>query len=678
MLEVNIFSNTFIDFGGTEMNIISLVSAILFAIQLVILGVGALIGYRRSLGRTVVRVVYLAVAAVAAFFVGRYVASELSGVVIGFAASIDEVSSVLKASPELEVLLKQFLGALLVPLFFAAIFALLQLLSLVFFKKISTKIVSAITKSTETPAWTKWAGAGVGLVLSYFVAVFLLSPFSMVLGIADQLDTEAVGAIYELAVGEEMPENIVLQTAPQFANSRVLTAHTANASVLASNNSLSLFNFSSRWITVVLTTSTTPAGVPFVATDETAHIINSAGSAVYTYKKTADEGGNNVQVIANVGNIVTQCIESSPCLTEMTGYTVSAVGTVIQEEKKSEEGGTFASLVPEFEDPSINAIIDTCTVILANTTPETLNENLVTIFGEPGTVSDEKTSKYVRNLGNKGNNKDKDKNDNNGNDYGNDKGNKDKGKETTTVAPVTTEAPVTSESPLATSDITTATIAPTTTPEAPATSGAAGTSAVITTGESTTVTTTPAQTTAATTTSEEEKKQEAASTNVGILGALAHADLSKPADIMKDDKVADAMAGAVSNLAQNENMSQLFASVRAYAFDLITSSGFDIFADKYKGVYYDICAQVNSVANATKNMSFDAKVSRVENAIQAAADAHEFPITQMQKNVVATCVVQEFFGEWYENDKGRIEITVLDLMYFFGLNNDEIPDWAFE
>ncbi len=663
------------------MNIISLVSAILFAIQLIIIGVGALIGYRRGLGRTVVRVVYLAFAAVAAFFIGRLVATELSGIVIGLAASFDEASSVLKASPELEVLLKQFLGALLVPLFFAAIFAILQLLSLVFFKKISTKIVSAITKSTETPAWTKWAGAGVGLVLSYFVAVFLLSPFSMVLGIADQLDAEAVGAIYELAVGEEMPENIVLESRPQFANSRVLTAHTANASVLASNNSLSLFNFSSKWITVVLTTSTTPAGVPFVATEETAHIINTAGSAVYTYKKTADEGGNNIQVIANVGNIVTQCIESSPCLTEITGYTVSAVGTVIREEKQSEEGGSFSALIPEFEDPSINMIIDTCTTILADTTPETLNENLVTIFGEPGAVADEQTSEYVRNLGNKGNNKDKDKNTNNGNDKGNN-GNKDKdkdkdkdkGKETVT-APLTTEAPVTSEAPGVTSDVAPQTSAPTTTPETPVTARPIDTSAAGSSTESTT----PAQTsTAATTTAEEEKEPDAPATNVGILGALAQADFSKPEDIMKDDTVADALAGAVSNLAQNKNMSQLFAGVRAYAFNLITSSGFDIFADKYKGVYYDICAQVNSVANATKNLSFDTQVSRVENAIQAAADAHDFPITQMQRNVVATCVVQEFFGEWYENDRGRIEITVLDLMYFFGLNNDQIPDWAFE
>ncbi len=661
--------------GGTKMNILSLVSAILFAIQLVILGVGTLIGYRRGLGRTVVRVVYLAVAAVAAFFIGRLVAAELSGAVIGFAASIEEVSSVLKASPELEVLLKQFLGALLVPLFFAAIFALLQLLSLVFFKKISTGIVSAITKSSETPVWAKWAGAGVGLVLSYFVAVFLLSPFSMVLGIADQLDSEAVGAIYELAVGEEMPSNIVLQARPQFANSRALTAHTVNTSALASNASISLFNFGSKWFTVVLTSSTTPAGVPFVATDETAHIINTAGSAVYTYKKTADKGGNNVQVIANVGNIVTQCIESSACLTEITGYTVSAVGTVIRDEKQSEEGGTFASLIPEFEDPSINVIIDTCTVILADTTPETLNENLVTIFGEPGAVSDEQTSEYVRNLGNKGNNKDKDKNTNNGNDKGNN-GNKDKdkGKETVT-APLTTEAPVTSEAPGVTSDVAPQTSAPTTTPETPVTARPIDTSAAGSSTESTT----PAQTTtAATTTAEEEKKPDATATNVGILGALAQADLSKPEDIMKDDNVADALAGAVSNLAQNKNMSQLFAGVRAYAFNLITSSDFDIFADKYKGVYYDICAQVNSVANATKNLSFDTQVSRVENAIQAAADAHEFPITQMQRNVVATCVVQEFFGEWYENDRGRIEITVLDLMYFFGLNNDQIPDWAFE
>lgn len=658
------------------MNVITLISLLVLMLQICILATGAVIGFRRGLGRTSVRIISLSLCAAVAFFLGKFIAGKLSAVIMKFVGSYEQVQILLDNSAELAAILQQLIGALLVPFVFAVLFGLFQLISLIRFKKISNSIVSFFVKNEKSHRYN-YAGAAVGLVAAYFVAAFLLSPFSMLFGIVEQLDGESVAAIYEITTGKEMPENLSLEIRRKNSVRPILAIDVGyKVTSLATTQKTHMFYMGVRhfgWTNNLLTLGNTPNGTTFVASDEAANIINTAGSTIYTYKSSDKNGDGTLQSIANAGNVFTQCITNSEFLTELAGYAVGAVGSAMQDGNSestsssesnngdddnstgnSDSSNSFSNLLPTFENEGLNAIINACTEIMADTTPDNVSENLTSIFGDADAVSDENTTEYVKNLQSNGEEKET---------------SSASVSSVTSVITSSTYSTVTTSTPSQPTATSSAT-----TPETSTASTQTTTSQAPTVQTATSSAQAPATTSAKTPTS--ENSDTSSKGNVGILGALAKVDLSNPENIMNDEDAANALAGAVSNMAQNKNMTKLFESVRSYALSLINNSGFNIFSENYKDVYYDVCARLNALANTSKNLSFDEQVACVEDAIQAAADAHDFKITSMQKNVVAICIVQEFFGEYYRNDNGQIDVKVLDLMYFFGIN--DIPEWAFE
>ena len=155
----------------------TIISACFLVLEILIIALGILIGYKRGVGRSVVRLIYLAVIGIVSFFTARAIAFKVSlpafEAVYKFLPA--DIQHLFEKSHNLELLVENIVGAIIAPVIFAAMFGILQLLTLICFKRISQKLVAAITKKTDAPTIaSKWIGAGVGLVASVAIAAVLL------------------------------------------------------------------------------------------------------------------------------------------------------------------------------------------------------------------------------------------------------------------------------------------------------------------------------------------------------------------------------------------------------------------------------------------------------------------------------------------------------------------------
>ena len=163
------------------MNLVTLLSLLFLALQIVILAICVWLGYRRGTGRSTVRLIYLSVLAVLSFFLARWVAGPLSGSVLSIVerSYSEPIKQLMLRSPQTKQLLGRIISAMLVPVIFALIFAVLQLLSLIRLKTLSEKLTRLVKKDGDPlNSTSRWIGAGLGVVQSILIAAVLLAPLS--------------------------------------------------------------------------------------------------------------------------------------------------------------------------------------------------------------------------------------------------------------------------------------------------------------------------------------------------------------------------------------------------------------------------------------------------------------------------------------------------------------------
>jgi len=176
-----------------------LVFVSVLVLQLLIVALGVLQGYKRGAGRSTVRLVELLVIGAASLLLGRLIASKLAVKVWALVLPmIDGEWSSLLAS--LESLVVGFVGALAIPLIFAILFSVLGLLSKILMKKRGVAIVKAITKKEEDPSDKKshLIGMGIGAVSAVLVALALFSPIYTALSLVGGLSDESIAMIGSL------------------------------------------------------------------------------------------------------------------------------------------------------------------------------------------------------------------------------------------------------------------------------------------------------------------------------------------------------------------------------------------------------------------------------------------------------------------------------------------------
>lgn len=656
------------------------ISVLFLILELVILAVGILIGYRRGIGRSMMRLAYLAIIGIVSFILGRLIAFRVSDSVMLVLHDLlpADVQAILATTPELEVVIASLMGALIAPLVFALLFGILQLLSLIFFKMLSGKLVSAIYKNQEAPAWSKWAGAGVGLVSSVAIAAVLLSPLFTVMYVVENTPDETLTIFAEALGGEDDGESVVAM-APNGAMKASVTALSPALDTLDTPFDMTHLTPWKTFLIKALTEYEIPTGNADTpthhesASDSLPALMEAAGDALYAYNQTATNGGTSVDAFTNAAAALIPYIEQSPTIKQVAADALSAMGQTLQ------NGGAIMGMeLPKTENELIKSMVDSLVNTLAQTTPDTVESNMKSLFGElDDSLKPESKRTKPENKPSVPEETDP----------------VEIETKTETKTAIETEALTETNVAVTESDVT-ANTEKTESSASSTTESAASTETDVKTTETVgTETKVETETKAETETKNETKAETEAVkpteqptapadttsvANKGLLSALSKLDRENPLDSLKDESTSEIFKEAFGGVANNPEMAGLISEIRAYAMTLIQKSNIDIMNEKYQPMYELVCSELESVLSdcLTSGMTSSKEVAGViEERLMAQFEQYEFPVESYQVALVAQCAAVEFLGDKYV-DGTSVSISVEDILSFFGLSESEMPEWV--
>lgn len=363
----------------------TVISVVFLILELALLAVGVIVGYRRGIGRSLVRLVYLTVIGIVSFLLGRLIASRLSDtaiVAIRDALPAD-VRSLLTLTPEFESLVANILGALFTPIVFSLLFGLLQLLSLIGFKKLSGKLVSAIFKGQADPTQSKWAGAVLGLVMGLAVSAALLAPLFTVLHVVNSIPDQTVTIFVEAYEENGIPD---LSASAPLSNTLSLQPTAFDDSLKPAFDAAKLSPWCrplSTWLTTYRVLGSDGEKEHDSLTHSLPLIAQVAGDALYAYNFTANSGGTENDALIQAASAVIPYLEESVTVRFAAADLVSAMGKTLQ------NGDSFFGLsLPDSDDPLAKSIMNDLVNALAHTTADTVKDNMITLFGMPTILYD--------------------------------------------------------------------------------------------------------------------------------------------------------------------------------------------------------------------------------------------------------------------------------------------------
>ena len=167
-------------------------------LDLIIIAIGMLMGYFRGTGRSLVRLVYLAIIGVISFFASRAIAFAVSPKILSVVIKLipTDLHDMITDAPVAMTIIENLMGGIISAILIAVVFGILQALTMIGLKALSKKIVGAIYKKEE-PTASRWIGLGVGLVTGVLVSVFLLAPIFTVLYWADNISPDTAVEYFE-------------------------------------------------------------------------------------------------------------------------------------------------------------------------------------------------------------------------------------------------------------------------------------------------------------------------------------------------------------------------------------------------------------------------------------------------------------------------------------------------
>lgn len=341
--------------------------------DVIIIAVGTVLGAKRGLGKMLVRIGYLLIVGVISFFLSKFLVSLFAQEVIEYLRPIypEDLQKLIEESPSIEVMLRAFAAALIMPFIFALMFGIMQLLSLIGFNSVASRIVSTLFPDEEKRENGKWFGAAAGLVSSVLVGAVLLSPFFVTASVVAAIPEETFEffGISDVALAQE----------EDGVRDMLLKAQSPIGSVfLSSNKEIPSFLFLSRLIGKGLTTFHTPTGSTTNAMKETPILTEIAIGLFNAYQTTMDHGGDDVDAITNAGALLALYVDDSCMVKELSADTVSALAKVL------EHDGTIFGIEPiPATGNSMTAMRDSFISSVAKTNLDTVKQNLITLFGKP-------------------------------------------------------------------------------------------------------------------------------------------------------------------------------------------------------------------------------------------------------------------------------------------------------
>lgn len=351
-----------------------------FVLEVLILALGVFLGYKRGTGRSVVRLIYLAILGVIALLLGRWIAEKGGNAIYAVIrpALTGEVSEILDASPELDLLLAGLIHALLVPVCFAVLFGVLEALSTICLKKLSKKIVSAVTgKDGEPQKKHRVIGSVIGAITAFLVFTVLFSPFYALMNLCGGLSDETVAFLDETLASDETAGTAENQTGGLLS---VSEPGTAGGVRFAMPLLYTLRKTSENPLTKAgtvfggaLTGGKTPREVSYLATKEVPKLADIAVVVVRDVKE--DKIGSGVAAINHIAKTVLPVVSDSPVGREAVIAVSRAVGNIIR------ENGSFAGISKNSGNVMSDIMVGAVADVLAEVTEENLDETAKTLFG---------------------------------------------------------------------------------------------------------------------------------------------------------------------------------------------------------------------------------------------------------------------------------------------------------
>lgn len=532
------------------------------ALEVVIVLVGTLLGLKRGLGKTVVRTVYLLVIGLVSFLIARLLTPKFLAVAVNALQAIypEDLKSMFAASPEMEGMLASFLAAFAVPVCFAVLFGLLQLLTLIGFRPLSEKILAGIVKTENVSSGSRAAGAAVGLLVAVFVASFLLSPLfmasSVVMSVPEK-HLESLGIAEVVESGQPSAKNL-------------LSAQTA-VHLLSTDEPMPGIFVINKVVANSLTSFKTPAGAQTTVYQEIPIVTHLAFSMMDAHSKTLELGGDDIDALTNAGAILELYVDDSEFIRELASGAISAVGAVL-----SENHTIFGVELASPDDHGISAIMDSFIETISHTTSENLKANLVTLFGKPShdlLPQDKLDTKEDLDFTH------------------------------------------------------------------------------ITKGYH----------------------------NAGIISAFTHLNALHTGDNIDPEAAKKgelAIASAFATMADNDAMDAVFKDVSAFASDLISQNASGLLDESSKETYKEVAENVQNTIAAVQESTTEEKVEAVKEVVNDSLSEFDMEIEDWQSSIIASCAVKEFCGDDYLDENGNPTVSIEDIMIFFGVSDEEIPDWA--
>lgn len=619
----------------------------LYSVTALILLCGAFLGYKRGFGKSLVRLAYLAVIALASFFIANAVSTAVSAKILSFIQTLysETITTVLASNPNIEAIIASIITAILSPVFFAILFGLLQLISLIFFNKISTKIVDLFTKGEcKYQKASKWCGLATGLCGAVIMIFALFSPITFTASILANTPPDTLATFDEMLFASE--DDFTKTSAMTQGALAKGEATAKNFSLKDLRASLIVFSYLSADYGI--------DGSSQSAQREISNVITATGDGIASYKETlAKNPDDNVSAYLNIVAAVGANTKHSDLISTVVKETSKAVANLEPEaiEAILEGYTSYASLISTALPPLFDAI--------AETPDEEIPSTMDVLFGTPPVeiardkIEREKEESKALKESEKEAKKAAKKAE---------KEAKKNGKNETETPAVTeapeTKAPETAKRP-ETEKTPDETKAPITKPQEPK-------------PETKPVETEPVETKAPEKPEDPKNNEQSDGKNNGLIGSLING-VRDPN--YKDDSVAE--KGEI--LASNR---PLFNSIKDIAHSIITE--YNITDEKYAFVYDMIKAELDPflyTVSENPNLSFSDKVKIFTDGLELAKNTYmkestydipgvRFISSPTALQVIAIFGVDEFTVENYPD----LSVPIEDIMYFMGVKY--IPDWA--
>ncbi len=340
---------------------------ILFIIlEVLILALGALYGYRRGTGKSVVRIIYVTLLAVVSFFIARVISAAVAGGVLAVVISVagGKPAEIMATAPEIKEAVRAILAAAIAPSLFALFFGILQALSMFKFDIVSKKLIMLVRKNGDLmKKGSRWGGAAIGLAQGVIVATILLIPLTCAITILGDTDPAALAAL-KIPGYSETGESSSAHSSP----SNTLMLYTNMVHPLTQYYNKLPIQYVAKKITKINQNIASPQAANLIIVAP--QILSVAGNIANEVSAADDNGISKDTAISKAIELSCPNMEKSEYLKALLNQLFKSAG------KTWEKGATYAGIKLRSENEISKAMINSLIEKFGKSKPEYATQTL--------------------------------------------------------------------------------------------------------------------------------------------------------------------------------------------------------------------------------------------------------------------------------------------------------------